>query len=62
MLYEVITIDNDGDGYADCADSDCSGVGVCGPEGKFTTCADGIDNDGDGAIDCADSGCAKNVV
>ncbi len=53
-------IDNDGDGQTDCADSDCEGVGICGPEGRLTTCSDGYDNDGDGDIDCADAGCARN--
>ena len=52
--------DNDSDGEIDCADSDCAGTGICGPEGKDVTCADGYDNDGDGDIDCLDSGCAKN--
>lgn len=53
-------LDNDSDGAIDCADSDCAGTGICGPEGKDVTCADGYDNDGDGDIDCLDAGCAKN--
>ena len=41
-------LDNDGDGFIDCLDSDCNGVSGCefGPE---ATCDDGIDNDGDGS-------------
>jgi len=53
-------MDNDGDGLIDCADPDCGGISVCGPEGKLQTCSDGFDNDGDGSIDCADPGCVKN--
>ncbi len=43
-------IDDDGDGLADCLDSDCDGR--C-----LETCTDERDNDGDGAVDCADSDC-----
>jgi len=43
-------IDNDLDGLIDCADPDCTGVGLCGPE----ICDDGFDNDGDGLVDCLD--------
>ena len=39
--------DNDGDGFVDCLDTDCSGS--C-PE----DCGDFLDNDGDGLIDCED--------
>ena len=53
-------IDNDVDGYIDCADPDCEAISFCGPEGRRETCSDGYDNDGDGDIDCDDSGCAKN--
>jgi C1A family cysteine protease len=53
--------DNDGDGYTDCADSDCFGVDKgCPPENEV--CDDGIDNDQDGAIDCADSDCIDTPV
>ncbi|MFH2009853.1 MAG: hypothetical protein ABI333_24880 [bacterium] len=62
--------DDDGDGDADCADSDCNGQ-VCGPNGQTCTggqctcpgggteaaCGDGLDNDCDGHVDCADSDC-----
>ncbi|MFZ5760241.1 MAG: choice-of-anchor F family protein [Thermodesulfobacteriota bacterium] len=53
-------LDNDGDSLIDCADPDCSGISVCGPEGILKTCSDGFDNDGDGLFDCADPGCVKN--
>ena len=53
-------VDNDGDGLTDCADPDCAGISICGPEGKDVSCSDGYDNDGDGDIDCLDAGCAKN--
>jgi len=52
-------VDNDGDGDADCADSDCvtaeeyclsSETGTYGD--SIDACDDGIDNDGDGLIDC----------
>jgi hypothetical protein len=46
-------VDDDGDGYADCADADCYGTATC-PE---IACSDGKDNDGDGLIDCADPDC-----
>jgi hypothetical protein len=42
--------DNDGDGDADCDDSDCSDV--CDE-----VCDDGVDNDADGDVDCDDSEC-----
>lgn len=49
--------DNDGDGWADVADPDCSAgnteVGT-GP----SACNDGVDNDRDGAVDAADDYCA----
>ena len=46
--------DNDLDGFVDCADSDCFGVGPCAIE---SLCDDGIDNDLDGVIDCVDTDC-----
>jgi len=46
--------DNDGDGLADCDDSDCDGTTTCVEPGN---CDDGIDNDGDGLVDCNDSDC-----
>jgi len=55
--------DNDGDGNADCDDSDCSIYGHCRHKsGKETgkMCFDGKDNDKDGSIDCDDSDCQKD--
>src|SRR5689334_4840234 len=49
------TVDDDGDGATDCADSDCAADPSCNPE---MMCNDTVDNDGDGATDCADSDCA----
>lgn len=47
-------VDNDGDGYVDCADRDCpnetSGY-------REFSCGDGLDNDCDGHIDCYDIDC-----
>ncbi len=61
--------DNDGDGFADCADSECANLGACvacnsgqpavaeyGP----ALCTDGIDNDCDGVSDCDDEDCAAS--
>jgi len=48
--------DNDAQGGADCADSDCNGVGWC-EHGTETTCSDDLDNDADGYIDCVDTDC-----
>ncbi len=52
--------DEDGDGFSDCADTDCDGQ--IGPDGENceaieTTCDDIQDNDGDGNVDCADTDC-----
>jgi hypothetical protein len=51
-------IDNDLDGRADCADSDCAGAGACqtGPE----ICGNNFDDDRNGAADCADAAC-RNI-
>ena len=46
--------DEDGDGAADCADSDCIGAAPCESGDQ---CADGADNDGVNGTDCADPGC-----
>ncbi|MDY0062019.1 MAG: nuclease A inhibitor family protein [Myxococcota bacterium] len=56
-------IDNDGDGYRDCADFDCArnpAVTVCGGENHDGVCADGVDNDSDGYTDCLDFDCSRN--
>ena len=54
---EVCTdvIDNDGDGFSDCNDSDCSGSAVCQPQSEI--CFDIIDNDNDNLSDCSDPDC-----
>jgi hypothetical protein len=46
-------VDDDGDGAADCDDSDCRFAGLCGEY----ICYDGVDDDGDGATDCDDDDC-----
>ena len=65
-------IDNDGDGFLDCDDYDCSrsdDVTVCGgggtsptgdPENTDALCSDNVDNDGDGFIDCEDYDCSRS--
>jgi hypothetical protein len=49
-------IDNDGDGYTDCFDSECNTDPACAAAQEI--CNNGIDDDGDGAVDCADTQCA----
>jgi hypothetical protein len=62
-------IDDDGDGYADCADSDCLDVAQCrgcndgrdaAPELGIAACTNGLDDDCDGATDCADPDCSAS--
>ncbi|MBL8602310.1 MAG: hypothetical protein JNK72_10350 [Myxococcales bacterium] len=63
-------IDNDCDGFRDCADRNCSCVGACapavvgctcrGPESTSTACSDAIDNDCNSFVDCADFACSRN--
>ena len=56
-------IDNDGDGWTDTLDPDCSsdeGVEVNLTSGS--TCNDGVDNDGDGLIDAADENCVDGTA
>lgn len=50
--------DEDEDGQADCADSDCAGAPPCLPE----ACSGGVDEDGDGQIDCADTECRAQPI
>jgi hypothetical protein len=58
-------IDNDGDVYVDCADSDCVANAAClcnapqpsGPEFGAAACTDGLDNDCDGKADGDDKDC-----
>jgi hypothetical protein len=53
-------LDNDCDGFVDCADTDCSANPTCGPVCMPEVCNDGVDNDCDGLIDCADPDCSAN--
>lgn len=65
-------LDNDGDGYIDCADPDCNGQtgpggGLCECPGGVApcgeqTCDDGYDNDGDGFIDGLDLSCGNEGI
>ncbi|MDX6588714.1 MAG: hypothetical protein QOI31_3187 [Solirubrobacterales bacterium] len=49
-------VDNDGDGFTDAGDFDCSE----GQQGEYDpTCKDGEDNDNDGFADLEDSDCAN---
>ena len=58
-------IDNDGDGFTDCADYSCSDsddaevLQLCASkqENSISKCKDGIDNDGNGFTDCDDFSC-----
>lgn len=55
-------LDNDGDSYFDCADTDCinsAAVTLCNADAEDSQvlCSDGQDNDGDGLVDCADPEC-----
>jgi hypothetical protein len=47
-------VDNDGDAFVDCNDSDCIDDPNCG---AVEICNDTIDNDGDAFVDCNDSDC-----
>ena len=53
-------LDNDCDGFVDCADPDCSANPACGPVCMPEVCNDGVDNDCDGLSDCADTDCSAN--
>lgn len=46
--------DEDCDGKADCADSDCSALPICQPE----NCTNGVDDNGNNLVDCADPQCS----
>lgn len=55
-------MDNDGDGFTDCSDTDCDGVvigdmGQVCQTGEETSCSDSFDNDDDGFEDCEDADC-----
>ncbi len=59
--------DNDGDGFVDCNDFDCSRSAAAdilehcatAEERNPEACDDGLDNDGDGFVDCEDYSCAR---
>ncbi|MSP93180.1 MAG: hypothetical protein EXR79_15500 [Myxococcales bacterium] len=59
FVAEVCTnsIDDDGNGSADCADTACKSNAACAE-----VCDNGKDDNFDGAIDCADPTCAKAVA
>ncbi len=55
-------LDDDNNGYTDCADSACAFSSQCIPPPPSSTpsaeiCNNGIDDDNNGKIDCADSAC-----
>lgn len=52
-------VDDDEDGYMDCADSECVDDASCVPEDEV--CDDGIDNDLDGRVDCIDPDCGDQI-
>ncbi|MBN2493806.1 MAG: hypothetical protein JXR96_04375 [Deltaproteobacteria bacterium] len=49
-------IDDDGDGFADCADTDCHADPACALE-EGRACITGVDEDADGRTDCDDPAC-----
>lgn len=51
-------MDDDGDGFTDCDDADCTSDPAC--QGSGEICNNQIDDDGDGSIDCADSDCTSD--
>ena len=67
-------VDNDGNGFADCADPACAAGTSCGtngrlcaggqctcPTGTVEVCGDGVDNNCNGLADCADAACGNQV-
>ena len=50
-------VDDDGDGFIDCADPNCAALVECRPA---ENCYDNIDNNGFGGIDCADFFCSTS--
>jgi len=52
------TLDNEGDGDTDCADSDCAERCDAGVTVKESDCGNALDDDQDGDADCADADCA----
>ena len=57
----IDSVDNDGDGFIDCVDSDCtSDISCCVPAPEV--CGDMVDNDCDRVIDCADPNCRTSML
>ena len=57
-------VDDDANGYADCADPACAIAPGCAgatPEIGVKACTDGIDNDKDGLTDCDDPDCRASA-
>lgn len=52
-------LDNDGDGYTDCADADCAADPACQTP-PSENCTNGQDDDGDTLVDCADPDCTAD--
>ena len=55
------SMDDDGNGQTDCADSACAGFAGCAPASSYIpACSNGLDDDNDGLIDLAfDPGCGN---
>ncbi len=53
-------LDDDGDGFADCDDSDCAAEPSCLPPPNEIACTNGFDDDLDGLTDCDDPDCFLN--
>ncbi len=51
-------LDNDSDGWVDCADPDCASNPACQTSPEI--CNNGLDDDGDGLVDCNDPDCASD--
>ncbi|MBT5021714.1 hypothetical protein HOK51_08640 [Candidatus Woesearchaeota archaeon] len=54
------SIDDNYDGSADCADSECSNEVICGA--PIEVCDDGLDNNNDQLVDCLDPTCTEDVA
>ena len=54
-------LDDDADGFVDCADLDCAEAEVCQQPGE-EVCTNGLDDDADQSVDCADSDCTEAEV
>lgn len=52
-------VDNDGDFYTDCEDSDCAAFSACD---ESMHCSDRVDNDLDFDTDCLDSDCSSMAI